>query len=310
MDEIGSLLRNHNKRVWLVLDRLDEIILGDEQRENIVLKGLLLAYRDVSDYIETRVKIFVRDDVYDRVTALGHFPALTHIRSRAAGPIRWTIEDLLHLVVRRLLANDSIIKLLDIDPSNVINPDDRRLVFYSIFPEKVDGGKAAEGFKWIIDRIVDGNGVATPRDLISVFDAARIMQVEQIDREAVELPGDQLFTEDTLKKAVRKVAEDNLHTRIYAEYPDLVEPIKKFSGGKADHNDDTLEELLGKKFNKILPRLQRVGFIYRRVRNETPVWTIPFFYSFALDIKRGAAFKLPTKASTGEDSEEDSSLIS
>ena len=137
--------------------------------------------------------------------------------------------------------------------------------------------------------------MATPRDLLSVFDVARMIQIEQIEREGITLPGDQLFTEETLRKAVRRVAEQNLETRIYAEYPDLVGPIKAFAGGKADHNDQTLEQILGPNYQEILPRLQRVGFLYRRVRNEVNMWTIPFFYSFALDIKRGAAFDFPSK---------------
>jgi hypothetical protein len=69
-------------------------------------------------------------------------------------------------------------------------------IYYAVFPEKVDNGRAAEGFKWIIDRITDGNGVATPRDALSVIDAARSFQVEQFEREALNLPGAQLFSED------------------------------------------------------------------------------------------------------------------
>jgi len=244
--------------------------------------------------------------VYSRVTSLGHFPALTHVRSRAAGPIQWSIEDLLHLVVRRLLVNKDITDLLAVDPNDIRSSEDRKLVFYSLFPDKIDKGRAAEGFKWIFDRIVDGNQVATPRDLLSVFDEARMIQIEQIEREGIELPGDQLFTEDTLRKAVRVVAEQNLATRIYAEYPDLVAPIKAFTGGKADHNDETLANLLGPDFQQILPRLERVGFLYRRTRNEVNMWTIPFFYSFALDIKRGAAFEFPEKLEDEEAQSPDS----
>ena len=147
MANVDSLLSKVEVRIWLVLDRLDEIILGDEARENVVLKGLLLAYRDFSDYARLRVKIFIRDDVYGRVTSLGHFPALTHVRSRAAGPIQWAIEDLLHLVVRRLIVNADICELLKIDPEEIRSSEDRRLVFYSLFPDQVDKGRAAEGFK-------------------------------------------------------------------------------------------------------------------------------------------------------------------
>ncbi len=83
-----------------------------------------------------------------------------------------------------------------------------------------------------------------------------------------------------------------METRIFAEYPDLRQPIEAFGGGKADHNPETLKELLGEKYEALLPRLQRVGFLFRRTRKGLQVWTIPFFYSFALDVTRGAAFDL------------------
>lgn len=290
--QLNDLSTASDQRFWLILDRLDEIILGDEERENIVLKGLLLAYRDFSDYPSLRLKIFLRDDVYQRVTSLGHFPALTHVRSRAAGPIRWQHEDLLHLLTKRLAENKILNEYLSTNKPPLPTPLSRREYFYRIFPEKVDKGRAADGFKWVFDRIIDGNGVATPRDLLSVFDAAKSIQIDQFTRDNIELPLEILFSEDTMRKAVRKVATDNLETRIYAEYPDLLLHIKAFTNDKADHNEETLARILGNDYASILPRLERVGFIYKRSRNGINMWTIPFFYSFALDIKRGAAFDL------------------
>lgn len=290
INDINNALEAVGKRIWLILDRLDEIVLGDEERENLVLKGLLLAFRDVCDFRNARVKIFLRDDVYSRVTSIGHFPALTHVRSKAAGPIKWELEDLLHLVVRRLLINPGVLELLKRQNETTQSTQERREIYYQLFPSKVDKGRSSEGFKWITDRIADANGVATPRDLLSVVEAARQFQIEQIERESLHLPGNQFFTEETLRKSVRKVSEDNLSTRIFAEYPDLRNPILSFSGSKADHNDDTLQNILGEQWEDLLLRLQRVGFLSKRTRKGIPVWTIPFFYSYALDITRGFAF--------------------
>jgi hypothetical protein len=103
-----------------------------------------------------------------------------------------------------------------------------------------------------------------------------------------------------IRRSVRKVAKDNLETRIFAEYPDLREPILAFGGGKADHNEETLQETLGSNWEVLLARLKRVGFLYRRSRSGVQMWTIPFFYSFALDVTRGAAFDLQST----EDDEE------
>jgi hypothetical protein len=290
MTQIDNSLKEVGKKVWLVLDRLDEIVLGDEEKENRVLKGLLLAFREMCDYENAKIKIFLRDDVYNRVTSIGQFPALTHVRSKATVPIRWELEDLRHLIVRRLLANELIKERVGNTDVLSHTSADRKRIYYLFFPEKVDQGRSAEGFKWIVDRITDGNGISTPRDLLSVVDTARQYQIEQINRDSLNLPGDQLFTEDTLRKSVRKVAKDNLETRIFAEYPDLKDHIRAFENRKADHNQESLKNILGDNWQTILERLKNVGFLYKRTRKGIDVWTVPFFYSFALDIKRGAEF--------------------
>jgi hypothetical protein len=300
LKSINEALSAEGVRAWLVLDRLDEIVLGDEERENVVLKGLLLAYRDISDYPHLRAKIFLRDDVYSRVTSTGHVPALTHVRARASRPIDWSVDDLLELVVRRLLTNESLVELLGVADEQITNSDERRNVFYALFPRKIDKGRAAEGFKWICDRIADGNGVSTPRDLLSVIEAARTEQIRQNQREDVRLEGTQLFSEDSIRAAVKAVATDNLETRFYAEYPDLRPVIRKFERGKADHNEETLRDLLGADWGNIVQRLERVGFIYRRTRNNTEMWTIPFFFSYALDIRRGAGFEFDDSGEAAE----------
>ena len=298
---LDRFMQAKNKRIWIVFDRLDEIIIGNEQLEAVVLKGLLFAYRDVSDLQNIGIKIFLRDDVYYRVTRLGHFPALTHIRSKATQPIRWALEDLLHLVVRRLVENEPIRELVGLRNLSIA-PDRRRRVFYTIFPEQIDKGRAAEGFKWIVDRIKDGNDIATPRDLLSVFDRARTSQLERIERDAVLPPDKRLFDADPIRSAVKLVAQENLETRIFAEYPDLRAPILQFGDGKADHNDETLRGILGEYYNNdLVERLKSIGFIYQRERKGHKVWTIPFFYSFALDVKRGFAFDIGEDLDEGKD---------
>lgn len=47
--QMDDLLKRSNKSIWVVLDRLDEIVINNIDLENLTLKGLLLAYRDLSD---------------------------------------------------------------------------------------------------------------------------------------------------------------------------------------------------------------------------------------------------------------------
>lgn len=207
---------------------------------------------------------------------------------------------MLNLVVTRLVQNRKTRELINLDKP-FIAKEDRRKVLYAVFPSRIDRGKAAEGFKWMVDRITDGKEVATPRDLLSVLERARTIQLEKIERDKIAPSGNLLFDEDTIRSAVKDVAKENLETRIFAEYPDLRKPITLFKGNKADHNDGTLREVLGENYRQeLIARLESIGFIYRRERKGYQVWTIPFFYSFALDIKRGAAFDMGEGADDDE----------
>lgn len=288
---LSSIVSNYNFRIWVILDRLDEIVLGDEHKENIILKGLLLAYRDISDYRNLRTKIFLRDDVYLRVSDTGHFPALSHINSRATNPIAWETDDLLELVIKRILTNLQIAKMVGVDNKKQINSEERKEIFYKLFPKKIDQGRAADGFKWICDRISDGNAIITPRDLLSVLGQARSFQIRQNQRDSIDLVDNLLFTTDSIRKAVKATSVSNLETRIYPEYPDLKEKIKLFERGKADHNDQSLKDVLGEGWAATTKRLERIGFLYKRTKKGIDIWTIPFFYSFALEITRGSSFK-------------------
>ena len=292
IQSINDLLADEKKRVWLILDRLDEIVLGDEARENAVLRGLILAYRDLSDWQNLKVKIFLRDDVFERVTSVGGFPALTHVKSKTAGPIKWEVQDLLHLLVRRLVESPDVANFVGAGAQAIKFQGERYKVFYRLFPEKVDKGRAADSIDWIIDRLRDGNRVATPRDLINAVDSARVFQLEDFNREPPQSLDGPLFSEDAIRRSVRKISKDNLETRIYAEYPGLRVIIEKFRGGKADHNEVTLAALLGEEWAVALSQLLRIGFMYKRTRSGVDMWTIPFFFSFGLDVTRGAAFEM------------------
>jgi hypothetical protein len=71
-----------------------------------------------------------------------------------------------------------------------------------------------------------------------------------------------------LRAAVKAVSKENLESRIYAEYQDLKPVIKRFENGKADHNDESLTALFGKNSTSTVKRLERIGFIFRRTRND------------------------------------------
>lgn len=283
-----SLLTSLNKRLWVLMDRLDDAFPGNPTLENAALKSLLYAYKDLAGYNKLKIKIFMRDDIYDRITKNG-FRSLTHVNTNAMPPIKWTEEKLLHLVCERLIFNEKFREYLlesGYTPKDIVSNVDREILLLILFRDQVDiGPKSPTTFRWILNHLEDGKGNTTPRDVIALIDRARIYQSEALSINPM-LDEPYLIGPNAIKNAWSIVSKDKLEVQLYAEYPHLKSYMLKFASGKAEHNATTLEKLLGSKWKEIVDELINIGFI-ERLSNS---WKIPFIYRAALGITQGKAF--------------------
>ena len=126
-------------KVWVTFDRLDVAFSENPQLEALAIKTLFYVYNDMKDYSQIGMKIFIRDDIWKRITSDG-FREGSHITKQVT--IRWTEQDLLHLLVSRILDNEEIINVFGLEKSRILGDIElQRNLFYKIFPEKVDTGK-------------------------------------------------------------------------------------------------------------------------------------------------------------------------
>lgn len=288
---LDQKFKENNIRLWILLDRLDDAFPGNPELEITALRSLLMAYKDIAGYTNLKLKIFIRDDIYDSITRLDEgFRSLTHVNANAMDPITWNDEKLLHLLFERLLFNESFVKYLidlEYDPNTIENHDDREVALLNIFRDQVDTGpKSPKTFRWILNHIKDGKGTITPRDLITLVEKARQIQIEQWSVNGVHMEDDYLIGPSSLKSAWNHVSREKLETQLYAEYPKLMDNIKVFKGGKAEHNETTLKQLLGEKWEQVVEELEFVGFIERL----SQTWKIPFIYREGLQVSQGKAF--------------------
>ena len=85
------------------------------------------------------LKIFVRDDIWTRITE-GGFTEASHITKSVR--ITWSEESLLNLVVLRLLNNQHLVDELDVETEEVRgNAAKQREIFYKLVPDQIDTGK-------------------------------------------------------------------------------------------------------------------------------------------------------------------------
>jgi hypothetical protein len=290
---LNRILGRWDTTVWIVLDRLDEAFQGQPSLETPALRALLRTYLDFNEFSQMRLKLFVRRDLFGRITA-GGFVNLTHVNARKM-EITWDEDDLWSLLHKRLADNPEFVASLDVPASEDLT------IFYSVFPSQVDPGtRKPTTWTWMMGRIRDGSGVKPPRNLIDLVLKARESQLRWEERSPREyIVGSPLIEADSLKRGLEALSNQRVEDTLLAEAGEAADDIEMFRRGKAEHNVVTLRALLGPEYEDKVRLLQQFGFL-------EPVGTnykIPMIYRYGLEVTQGKAFTAQTD--TEEEGEED-----
>jgi hypothetical protein len=206
-------------RVWILLDRLDEVFLRRSEAEARGLRALLRAAYKFSQP-SLRIKLFVREDIFETLAAQG-FTALTHAADRASGVMAWSERDLLRLVAKRLASMPVIAPYYGFDAAKIdLDEDYRHEVFSQVFPKKI--GKQ-HAWDWLMSSLADGKNTVTPRDVIDTLNHARNRQLRILD--VSRKSQHTLIEEEALKDALSDLSRDKRDKYLSAEFPHLREHI-------------------------------------------------------------------------------------
>lgn len=266
---------------WIVLDRLDEAFQGFSETEVPALRALFRSYLDLLEFPHLRLKLFVRNDLFRKITQ-GGFVNLTHVNARKIDII-WDEEDLLNLLCRRIKKNPVVVEKLQLE-----DKDDKE-IFDAIFPYQVTPGtKRPTTWNWIMERIRDGN-TKPPRNLIDLIIKAQAAQLRKEEREERVFSNDLAVIEgDSLQRALSRLSSERVEDTLLAETGDLSQIIELFRDGKAEHNTRTLSKLLhaeDEELSKLIKSLIEIGFI----EQVGDAYKIPMLYRDGLDITQGKA---------------------
>jgi Cdc6-like AAA superfamily ATPase len=280
-----AVLQKTDTRIWVMLDRLDEIFARRSEIERTALRAL---FRTVTSFASKslRLKIFVRDDVFESVTeAPGGFVNLTHLLSRTSATLTWNKAQLLHLLVKRIFANNLIRTQFGIQ-YEALDGDSayREEAFYKIFPDRINAGKRQSStFDWLMKHCEDGNGVVTPRDLIELITSAIRDQRETLSRQTGGHTS--LLSAASIRAGYARMCEQKKISYLKAEFPHFWTDIEKFEGGKSEHTERSLERLLGVRSAEKIKNLQAIGFLRKNPRSKT--YAVPHVYRLCLGIRQG-----------------------
>jgi hypothetical protein len=280
-DKMIELAKSGNIRCWILLDRLDEVFLRRSDTEMKGLRGLLRAAYRFSDP-SLRVKVFVRDDIFDTL-ASGGFTALTHIADRSSSIMSWSDEKLLLLVAKRLSNIPRVASYFQFRPKDVDGNREYQVnIFYTIFPKRI--GRQAT-LEWLITQLRDGNGQVTPRDVIDTLNVSRTKQLRLFETKK-EVPK-HFIEEEALRAALDEISHDKRDKFLFAEFPHLQDDIRLFQGGYSNYDSVALETLLGSEYRKKVDRLRAIGFL--GFDKKKALWKVPLIWRKGLEITRGKA---------------------
>jgi hypothetical protein len=294
---VDELLRNADTAlkgldfsVWILLDRLDVAFEHHEDLEQNALRALFKTYRDMGNLSQITPKIFLRSDIWDRITENG-FREASHISAELR--MKWDDHNLLQLLMRRVLKNSAIAAFYGVDPARVYGDvTEQRKLLGRIFPDQVDGGKNPKTFDWMVSRTTDASGESAPRELIHLLSCLRVQQLNRLDVGNPPPPEEELFERPAFKQAHLEVSEVRLKKLLYAEFPDLKPYIEKMEGEKTLQRRATLAEIWQvdeEEAGSLADRLVAVGFFSRSGDKSDPEYQVPFLYRPALSLVRGSA---------------------
>jgi len=276
---------------WILLDRLDVAFAENVDLEANALRALFIVYSDLRSYGRITPKIFLRSDIWERITS-GGFREASHI-TRAIS-ISWDDNSLMNLVIRRILQSEPLARFYAAESNDVLSDvGQQRALFYRIFPEQVDvGSRRPTTFDWIRTRSQDGTRHSAPREIIHLLSEARNLQLKKTEIGESLPENEQLIAGTTLKGALAEVSQVRLHQTLLAEFPTLRPYILKLRGAKTQQSLETLDLIWkeGKeKTAEIADSLVEVGFFERRGTREDPEFWVPFLYRDSLEMIQGSA---------------------
>ncbi|MDE2773297.1 MAG: hypothetical protein OXI46_06270 [Gemmatimonadota bacterium] len=286
-----SVLSETDMRVWVVLDRLDVAFAESPDLEKHALRALFTVYLDLLAYECIVLKIFLRSDIWSRITSEG-FREASHITRHST--ISWDRLSLMKLIAERAVQCREFCEFYGTDPTTVRRlSNEQEKLFYRMCPSQVDiGPNKAKTFEWILGRTRDGSGDNAPRELIHFMNSLRNEQVRRLDAGEALPEAEMLFGRASFKNALPEVSRVRLEQTLYAESPALKEHLEKLRGEKTRQTGSSLAalwECTEAEAHQIARTAVEVGFFEARGDKNSPDYWVPFLYRDALGLVQGTA---------------------
>jgi hypothetical protein len=272
--------------LWILLDRLDVAFADNIEVEEQALRALFRTYLDFAAFENVRLKIFLRNDIWNRITQSG-FRESSHITRTST--ITWTEPLLLNLLIRRIIKNEEIQEYYGVSEQDILSNYEAQVAFfYRVFPERV-GSARQKTFDWMLSQTRDALDIAAPRELIHLLTSLQEVQLTKYEVGASKPPRDCLFDPASFTEAMVQVSRVRVEQTLYGEYPSLKPFIEAMKGKKSEQSLASLAELWQidrEKASLHTQRLVEIGFVEATGSKRSPRFKIPPLYQVYLELSK------------------------
>lgn len=283
---IAEGFRSLSIECWILLDRLDEAFVAEPDREIPTLRGLLRAYLDIASMTRVlRPIIFLRSDIYRRVTQTEGFRNLDHVQDVV---LSWNRDEVVELIAERIRVTgeapeDSVASSVAV-VGRFLPP---LMQYFTGFRHT-----QTETLDWCIEVTASRKGEPSPRNLIRLFREAQQVATRRWERSSETYPPlTPLLGESDLLSAWDTLSRARLDNTMYAEYNSLRPYVESFRKAPPIATRQTLAD----RFRQVAPdcdpsaiidELVGAGFLHESGQESFEV--APLYFK-ALDIGLGTA---------------------
>ncbi|WP_424944127.1 P-loop ATPase, Sll1717 family [Aliiroseovarius crassostreae] len=292
LQSYNNLLLQNNRKVWILLDRLDAIFPNDRDKEKIALRSLVRVYAAARNLPAIRIKIFMRNDLWSSITKEDGFREASHLAPVTAR-LDWDKSTLGEMLLKRFLLSGEFRTYFRKDESFIkSNSNDKHNFLYSLFPDNMNlyGNKPQKSFDWLVMYTQDGLGVSAPRDLIELVNSAIEYEITRLEKG--DTPYKQrnlIFNHQGLNFGGSVLSKTKMEQTIFAEFPECRRFIEAFidSSGR-NFDDDKLASVWGVKqeeARKMASYLCEIGVLKKSsTKSGATNYLIPVLYTNYLGI--------------------------
>jgi hypothetical protein len=276
-----NVLNIAKKKTWILIDRLDELYEKNSEKETLSLRGLLRSHLNIcainGGQTLVRAKIFIRTDIYEKITKKQGFTNITHLRDIN---IVWSARSIASLASERAIANNKIREIL---VELKVDTKDPNAVWDKLLPKKIEGRPSSE---WIARATSDGTGAYNPRNFITLLSLTKMKTAALVKANPNGHKFDTTLSVDAFPSAFSELSRKRLDDTVLAEFPQTRKYIDQLRGGISSFESPSiLKTQLGISINNdedfvvAVEALMAAG-VLKQI--SASAWSIAYLYRAAL----------------------------